>query len=324
MRALPSWRSSARLAGIVRALVLGSALSLPVPLMAESVTPAPSPSPTSGAPPRGYHIGNSLTHGVVTFPNFAAYMGDPGQPYVCGYHILWGASLNGIVQRQADPSVTVKAFGAYPVALAAGHWDLVTVQPSFAVMEGPQGDLARATELITMAVAHAPEVQIYIYEAWPSVGDKAAPGTYARMWDRTYTPGAWDHVLYSHDYCSRLVDALRAEHLTAKPILLLPVGAVLAHLDAKAHAGLVPGVATVESLYRDGTHLGMIGNFVALCTWRCVLRQKNPQGVNEALLPPEISPALARIVEQTVWETVAKMPLTGITAPRDAAGADHH
>ena len=319
---LPSWD----VARAARLAVL--ALSVVESLAAETVTPAPiptpAPAPAPAALPRGYHIGNSLTYGVVTFPDFSAYMGDPGQPYVCGYHVLWGATLSTIVQKQDAPSTMVKAFGPYPVALASGHWDIVTLQPSFAVMEGPQGDLAQAAALVSQATAHAPNVQIYIYETWPTVGDKAPPGTYARMWERTYAPGAWDHVLYSHDYCSRLVDALRAEHLTARPILLLPVGAVLSHLDAKAHAGLVPGVATVESLYRDGTHLGTIGNFVAMCTWRCVLRRQNPQALNGSLLPHEISPALARIVEQTVWETVAKMPLTGITAPRDAAGADHH
>jgi len=302
------------------------ALALAMPLAAETATPVPAPAAAAAAAslPRGYHIGNSLTYGVVSFPDFTAYLGDPGQPYVYGYHVLWGASLSQIVQKQDTPSTMAKAFGPYPVALATGSWDIVTLQPSFAVMEGPQGDLAQASGLITLAAAHAPNVQIYIYETWPTVGDKAPPGTYARMWDRTYSPGAWDHVLYSHDYCSRLVLALRDEHLTAKPILLLPVGAVLSALDAKAHAGLVPGVAAVETLYRDGTHLGTIGNFVAMCTWRCVLRRQNPQGINEALLPPEITPALARIVEQTVWETVAALPLAGIAPPRDAAGAGSH
>jgi len=303
----------------LRASLILAALTAALPLAAE--TQAPAPATTAQSLPRAFHIGNSLTFGVVSFPNFTAYMGDPGQPYVCGYHVLWGASLNMLLQKRDAPSAVNQAFGSFPTALAAGHWDILTLQPSYAVLEGPHGDLAMATQLIRLATAHSPDVQVYIYETWPSVGDQAPPGTFARMWDRTYTPGAWDQVLYSHDYCSTLVEALRGAHLTAKPVLLLPVGAVLSRLDAKARAGLVPGVGSVESLYRDGTHLGTIGNFVAMCTWRCVLRGRDPLGVNETLLPPTISPALAGIVEQTVWDTVLQMPLTGIEPLRHADGS---
>jgi hypothetical protein len=261
---------------------------------------------------RAFHIGNSLTYGVLTFPHAVDILSSPARRYVYGMQVLWGAPLSAIIDQQDTPSVKSDAFGTYPHALASFTWDVVTLQPSFAVMEGPKGDLAMARQLALLALAKSPQAQIYIYETWPSIGEKAPPGAYAAMWNRTYTPGAWDKALYSQDYCSRLVTALRQALPTGKPVRLIPVGHVLAALDTLARAGSIPGLTGIESIYRDGTHLIETGNFAAICTWYAVLRGEDPSHIPASLIPASLSPELARTICQTAWSTVTHDPFSGV------------
>jgi hypothetical protein len=282
---------------------------------------APASGPPAAAALRIYHIGNSLTFGVASCPHFAEVLGRDRQ-LTDGMHVLWGAPLSAIWDKRDQPSVATPAFGPYPQALGSRTWDVLTLQPSFATLEGATGDLAMATRFIALARANSPGIRIYIYEAWPTIGAHAAVGVFAQKWSRSYRAGAWDGALYSHDYCRTLVERLRAADApAATPVLLLPVGSVLAALEDQARAGSLPGVPSIESLYRDGTHLGAIGNYIALITWYAVLRQESPLGLPGPAVVPEVSDGLARAVQQAAWRVVQADPLCGLAASGVPASA---
>ncbi len=230
---------------------------------------------------------------MVGNPHFGEIMGPDGS-YTAGMHVLWGASLAMLEDQQDHPSLATPAFGSYPHALAGFTWDVVTIQPSFATLEGPRGDIALCEKDIQLVRARSPQARIYIYEAWPSIGKDAAPGAFLAKWSRSYAPGSVDGALYSHDYCRLLVARLRADDPQApSPVLLLPVGSVLADLASRTSAGTLPGLPAIETLYRDGTHLGDLGNYIALMTWYAVLRQRSPVGLPGAADAPGITDAVA-------------------------------
>jgi hypothetical protein len=285
---------------------------------------APSP-PTGGAEAdhalATYHIGNSLTFGVASNPRFAEVMGTGIRGYAFGMHIRWGSPLSAIWDDRDHPSVAPQPFGPFPHALSAYAWQLVTLQPSFSVLEGPHGDVAMSEQFLALIRQKSPDAQCYVYETWPTIGKDAPAGAFRAKWDRTYAPGQSDGALYSHDYCRLLLDRLRADDPhAAKPPLLLPAGSVLAAVDARARADGLPKLPGVETLYNpDGVHLNEAGNYIVLCAWFAVLRGRSPVGL--PALAPAFSDAQVSAIQELVWDVVQHDAACGIASSPAAAPA---
>ncbi len=268
-----------------------------------------------------YHIGNSLTFGVASNPRFAEVMGAGIRSYAFGMHIRWGSPLSAIWDDRDHPSVAPQPFGPFPHALSSYAWQLVTLQPSFSVLEGPRGDVAMSEQFLALIRQKSPDAQCYVYETWPTIGKDAPAGAFRARWDRTYAPGKCDGALYSHDYCRRLLDRLRADDpRAAKPLLLLPAGTVLAAVDARARTDKDPKLPGIEALYKpDGVHLNDAGNYIVMCTWFAVLRRHTPVGL--PALAPALSDAQAAAIQELVWDVVQHDPACGIAAPPASAPA---
>ena len=262
---------------------------------------------------RVYHVGNSLTFGVMGFGRAAEFLGSRGTKYEFGMHILWGSSLATILNSRNTSSVDPGKYGRFPQALADYPWDALTLQPYAAALEGGNGDIAAAEKFIELASAHHPAPQVFIYESWPT---HDAAMSYAQKWERPYQPGMATPNLSCGAYCKLLVAALRkGQPKTAKPVLLIPVGSVLYELDKLMAAGKVPGYTGVADLYvPDGIHLNEVGYYVARCTYFAVLMTQDPRGLPPWISGGQISEDLARVIQQTVWKVVrSEGELTGVS-----------
>lgn len=120
-----------------------------------------------------------------------------------------------------------------------------------------------------------------------------------------------------------IVQGLRARVPMKNPVKLIPVGHVIELLDSKMRAGLVPGYHSPYQLYGDGIHLDNVGSYITACTFYSTIFKTSPVGlpIAEYQANPKsntcrtpISDALAKVIQETVWEIVATHPLTGVTS----------
>ena len=166
--------------------------------------------------------------------------------------------------------------------------------------------------------------QFYIYSRWPRRDEKGEGENktyaldYAVKWNREYT-GGWDGTNESRDYFEKLVMALRKEYPKLKPILLVPVGDVLLEIDKRAQAGKLPGLQSVSEFYHDGIHFNNVGAFAVATTFYATMFKETPVGLKADAFAPgkeshdrEISPELAKAIQQTVWDVVSTHKLAGV------------
>ena len=82
-------------------------------------------------------------------------------------------------------------------------------------------------------------------------------------------------------------------------------------LDLRMRAGEVSGYSDIHQLYKDGIHLNEAGSFLVGCTFFATLFGEDPAG-----LPTEpygnIAPAVAKAIQQAVWDTVRQHPASGV------------
>jgi hypothetical protein len=120
-----------------------------------------------------------------------------------------------------------------------------------------------------------------------------------------------------------IVQGLRARVPLKNPVKLIPAGHVIELLDSKMRAGLVPGYQSPYQIYCDGVHLDNVGSYIVAATFYSTIFKTSPVGlaIGEYQADPKsntgrtpISDALAKVIQETVWEVVATHPLTGVTS----------
>ena len=275
-------------------------------LLCAPFLPGQTPNPPPDAKPlRAFHIGNSLTFGVVSDPNHRAFMSGHGVDYKAGYHVLWGQSLATIWDKADAPSATVQQYGNFKNALEKSDWDVLTLQAWGSQFEGEKGDAAMARKYIELATARNPAIQIYIYETWP-FKDKEGKLDFAAKWKREFPkPGNWDSV-WNSTYCKKLVAKLNGDLPDLKkPVKLIPAGTVLAAIDQQIREGKLTGIQKTEQLYKDDIHLTPLGNYIVRCTFYAVLRNESPQGRPGNELFKDVSPENGKLIQDTVWRVVS-------------------
>ncbi len=269
---------------------------------------------------RVFHIGNSLTYGVLKNPRAATILGSRGCKYEYGWHILWGSTLGTIWDKAGEPSKTAEPYGAFKEALGKYSWDALTLQPYGSILEGDGGDAAVCKRFIELAVQKSPDIQVFIYETWPGREKNDTPD-FSAKWTRHYQkdlPGVMTgnkkyNGIYSGEYCKKLVKQLNRELPKLKnPVCLIPVGSVMHELNRLMKDGMISGYGRIEQLYADLQHLNPVGNYVALCTFYGILMKDDPRGLPGAVLDKSITDSLAGIIQEQAWETVSSMELTGM------------
>jgi hypothetical protein len=82
-------------------------------------------------------------------------------------------------------------------------------------------------------------------------------------------------------------------------------------LDQRMRAGAVPGYSDIHQLYKDGIHLNATGSYLVGCVFHATLWREDPTN-----LPTEpygnLPLPVAKIIQQTVWQTVRQHPESGI------------
>lgn len=272
----------------------------------------------------------------------------PGAPLFGMLH--HGLDVRDAKQQKAHGFVE-PPYGDCVQALTGHTWDALTLQPFDRRFESKedkdparqQGDVWVVNKFIELATAKSPEVQIYLYARWPrcyrngkDVGydkeafdrevkavstaprDDAAKANVDDLdvaWNSEYKNG-WGQQLESKSYFEGLTRRLRELNPTMrKPVLLIPVGHVMAELNRLMKAGEVPGYRDIHGVYADGIHLDHVGSYLTACTFYACLFRQSPVG-----LPAEVyqvtDKVLAATIERTVWQVVSTHPLAGIAAAR--------
>jgi hypothetical protein len=305
-----------------------------------------SPFATGAAEPaskplRVYFIGNSVTD-TVRYAQFAELAKSKEITLQWGRHMIPGAPLEWLYGHP-DDGFREDPYGGWKKALNEFAWDAVSLQPFDRHLHGDSasgedlGDVALITKFAAMAAAKNPAVRIYIYARWPRVTfagksepfdkndyDPTKPGSgndlskvddFTTRWQTKYT-GGWDNSNESRDYFDTLLREVRAATPKLKnPVMLVPVGHVLADLELQMKAGKVPGWTRIYQFYKDGIHLNEPGSYAVACTYFATLLKQSPEGLPTAPYGM-ISPELASIIQRTAWRVAQDCPDSGISASK--------
>lgn len=296
-----------------------------------------SSSATAGEPVRIFYIGNSVTD-TIQYGKLAEMAQTRGVEIKWARHMIPGAPL--FTLWRDDTGFKSEEYGRCNRALAEFPWDVVTVQPFDRHLlheETGQGDITVIQKMLDAQLKQNPQVQFYIYSRWPRVRgtdnksiaynandyDPNTPGKnpglenaqeWDVLWNRKYT-GGWDGTEETRDYFQQLLSKMReANPNMAKPILLIPVGDVFYALEKKMKAGKVPEFTSIWQLYRDGIHMNQYGSYLTALTFFATIGRQSPLGLPSTEYG-DISPEVARIFQDTVWEVVSNDPLAGVKKP---------
>lgn len=314
-----------------RTITVLAVLALAAPLCAQE-EPAAAPKETF----RVYFVGNSVTD-VVNYRGLAKLAASRGIEQVWGRHMIPGSPLFGMWQSsltEKPHGFTEEPFGACKKALSEFQWDAVTVQPfdRHITTGGDQSDLFVINEMIKTAVPRSPNVQFYIYARWPRMRkgresfkfnkddyDPNVPGSgidwrrsdpYEKTWEAEYT-GGWDGTYESRDFFHDLQKAVNeANPDLAKPVLIIPVGHVMARMSERIRDGEVPGFENIYQFYKDGIHLNKYGSYLVGCTFFATLYGQDPVGLPSEPYG-EIPAEIVKLVQETVRDVVTAVKESG-------------
>ncbi|ODT66693.1 MAG: hypothetical protein ABS75_26875 [Pelagibacterium sp. SCN 63-23] len=259
-----------------------------------------------------FHLGHSLVGRDI--PVMIAQLAGNGHSFHS--QLGWGTSLKNHWDGE------IKGFAAennHPAArpakqaLGSGRYDAVVFTEMVEIRDAIR--YHQSAEYLYRWAQHArrgnPRIALYLYETWPEIDDKE--GWLSRV--------AEDLSRYWED--DILIPAVRADGL---PIYVIPGGqALAATVLAIAARGEVDGVSRLEDFFaltssgsQDVIHLSDLGAYVVALTHYAVLYHANPTGGPRSLLladgraakPP--GPALARLIQETVWSVVTRYEKTGV------------
>ncbi len=309
------------LAAVAGAFGLGRRLlAVPAPL-----TPAeraarytqPLPQPQSGL--RVYHLGHSLKGQDI--PAFITQLAQAAGFEGHGYNsqLGWGASLRDHWQGPEalagfDDMNRAPAWAEPRAALQSGRYDALVLTEMVELKDAirwhdSSQHLARWAAL---ARAARPDIRIFLYESWH---DLTTPEGWLERLD-TDPETLWEGTI--------LAEAMA--HPDTGIVHVIPAGRIMAHLVRQVEgAGGVAGMADRTDLFArtpegalDTIHINDLGAYLVALAHVAVLYQTDPRGLPWELIradgtpatPP--SPALARLMQESVWTVTRGLPATGL------------
>lgn len=262
-------------------------------------------------PLRVYHLGHSLVGRDM--PAMLAQMA--GHDYAL--QLGWGAALrehfqgpeavNGYQAENATP----RHREAHQ-ALASGGYDAFVMTEMVRLKDALQykESTVYAGKWAAEAVAGNPDIALFLYESWHALDDE--PEWLARF--PADLDQMWSQLLWS---AARAAD---------RPVWLIPVGQVMAAVVAEAESTGIAELTARDQLFArnaDGTldtiHPNDLGLYLVALTHYAVLYGRSPVGLPHQLTKADGTPAtapsaaLARRMQDIVWQVVQAQRLTGIT-----------
>lgn len=270
-------------------------------------------------PMRVFHIGHSLVGRDM--PAMLEQLAGPGHDHRS--QLGWGAPL----KSHWEPDVPINGFeqeNAHPryqdatEAVKSGRFDalvlteMVEIKHAIKYHDSP----AYLRKWARLAREARADTRVYLYETWHQLDDPA--GWLQRL----------DNDLAQY-WEGELLAKAQAHGDTGGPIHVIPAGQVMARFVKRAEQGGVPGVTSRNAIFaitkegkQDNIHLSDLGNYLVALTHYAVLYQRNPVGLPHQLRRADgsaadaPSQAVARAMQEVVWEVVTRYPKTGVAQAR--------
>ena len=306
------------LAGLA-AMACGAAawayLSGPKPLSPDQLAARyDTPLPPPDGPLTVFHLGHSLVGRDM--PAMLAQLAEHEHASQLG----WGTPL----KAHWEPDEPIQGFEAENAhdhyrdakdALASGDFnafvltEMVEIEAAITYFDAPK----YLEKWASAAREGNPEIRVFLYESWHDLNDPQ--GWLTRLDD---DPARyWEGVL--------LAQAMAAAPDTGL-IHVIPAGRVMAEFVRRIESGNgVDGITSREDLFArmdDGTldpiHINDLGAYLVALTHYAVLYQRSPVGLPSHLDRADGTPAtapgpaLADLMQRTVWDVVSALPITGI------------
>lgn len=264
-----------------------------------------------------YHIGNSLTFDSQP-EAMEAFAASRGLDHQVGYHIRSSSSLRNILDNPTDVSVEPNEFGTYTQALPNNAWDIVTLQlhNSNSPLATLGQDVESILSLINLTQSNPANANtnFYIYQTWPQLSSTS----YQDQWNGPSPDNVNTPMSRRREYFNNLIERVRAE--TDANVYMIPVGEVLYELDVRMRAREIPGLSSVNQLYRDGLHLTYgAGRFVAGATTFATILGQYPTGLD---IPADFyggptapSEAQKTAILETIRDVLDKHLYSGVEMP---------
>lgn len=259
----------------------------------------------------GYHVGDSLVEDSGMFnPSTVALAHDSGTTWQADFHVSHGADLQFIV---ANPSTWNEVFPSqWNVALPAVTFDYVTVEPYIGDTIGGETTAARTLIGTAQTGPSGTTAGIFILETWPQT--TAYGADYTTYWLAPVVDS--DGTAYTQQLGATNAVYERLTATYGSGVYVVPCGSVFSALNQAIQAGQITGMTNVSQFYRDATHLGAVGRFVANVTSFATYFRIRPNASHAtiALYAADASggipltDALAAQLEAMVWQVVSTDP----------------
>lgn len=271
-------------------------------------------------PPAGalrvFHLGHSLVNRDM--PAMLAQLAPEGHRYES--QLGWGTTL----KAHWEPGAEIAGFeaeNAHPrhrparEAILSGDYDAFVMTEMVEIRDAIRyfDSWRYLLNWAELARGANPAIRLYLYETWHQLDD---PEGWLERLDRDFGR-YWEREI--------LRPALSASE-AARPIFVIPAGQVLARFVRRLDAlGGVEGLRSREDLFArkpdgslDTIHLNDLGNYLVALTHFAVLYHRDPAGAPRELRRADGTPATppsaeaAALMQETVWQVVPAIPLTGV------------
>lgn len=271
-------------------------------------------------PSRIYHVGNSLTNQSVGSDALKNLAANRGIDVTYGYHIRCGMGLGYIIANPDDVCVTPNTFGLFTPALTNNTWDVVTLQTYGDTYDANKSAIQQFIN-ITRSNATNQGTKFYVFEGWPQ--DLTTIGSdYSDHWLSTYDPSNPNDFVnsrktWSRGFSDELMSQLRSDAFNSPvEIKRIRTGEVFYQLDQLAEAGQLGSTTEIEQWYVDPYHMGEFGAYASRLTMLATVYGEDPSGLPA---PATMSPEVAALVQQTVWNVVTNDSYSGVPEPSGVA-----
>ncbi len=289
--------------------ILAAATVLPIiPLPTSSLSAAEDVA-HEDADLRLYVMGNSLTD-ELSYENFLQMAKAGGKDIALGSVRVPGAPIGWLLQHNMEKGgFTHQPYGNPNKAWSEWQWDALTLQP---FQWSYDKNTVHSKELMLKLYENSPDAQVYIYAQWPYNS--------GRDWERAWLTPREEEIMTREEHEDTVI-WLRENVEQGKPVKLIPAGHVMHVLEQKIRAGQVPGLESMWEAYSDGVHVNNLGNLIVAGTYYATLFGESPEGLPfDMFAGPEqdidITPELAKIVRESIWQVVATHPMTGVTSDK--------
>lgn len=257
-----------------------------------------------------YFIGNSVTD-TVRYVGLRKMAESRGHTQPWGRQMIPGAPLQWLWDHPSD-GFQEPPYGYPTNALPNYDWDFLSLQPFDRSLESDLDHIQRFVGLADARTYNRNNMRILVYARWPRQDDASqpAPRDFDTLWLRSFS-GTGSNPNEAKAFFESLAQAVRGVYGSER-VFMVPVGHAMYELNQKMKAGLVPGYTNIFQIYADGIHLNNVGAYLTACVYYAVLYRDSPVGLTVPSEYGSIPAALVEVIQQTVWDTVRVVPLSGV------------